>query len=182
MKVIKTKLESCLIIQPKIYGDERGYFCESYHAERYLKQAGIKESFVQDNRSRSTRNVLRGLHFQISKPQGKLVSVTSGEVFDVAVDLRKNSETFGQYESVILSGDNHLQFYIPPGFAHGFVVLSETADFQYKCTDYYDPNDESGLLWNDPSLNIEWPVLEPILSEKDKHQQSLMQFEETLNG
>ena len=123
--------------------------------------------FVQDNRSRSTQGVLRGLHFQKHKPQGKLVTVTQGTVFDVAVDLRAESPTFGQYESVLLTGDNRVQFYIPPGFAHGFCVLSETADFQYKCTDYYDPSDEGGLLWNDPELAIAWPLDTPTLSAKD---------------
>jgi dTDP-4-dehydrorhamnose 3,5-epimerase len=169
MKVIETKIKDLLIIEPKIFGDERGFFYETFQAERY-KKAGIKESFVQDNRSRSTKGVLRGLHFQKSKSQGKLVSVTSGEVFDVAVDLRPNSETFGQYESIVLTGQNKLQFYVPPGFAHGFCVLSDTADFQYKCTDYYDPTDESGLLWSDPDLDIDWPIIEPLLSEKDMHQ------------
>ncbi|MGF1903785.1 dTDP-4-dehydrorhamnose 3,5-epimerase [Aliivibrio salmonicida] len=169
MKIIETKIKDLLIIEPKVFGDDRGFFYETFQAERY-KKAGIKESFVQDNRSRSTKDVLRGLHFQKSKPQGKLVSVTNGEVFDVAVDLRPNSETFGQYESIVLTGQNKLQFYVPPGFAHGFCVLSDTADFQYKCTDYYDPTDESGLLWSDPDLDIDWPILEPLLSEKDMHQ------------
>lgn len=169
MKIIETKIKDLLIIEPKIFGDDRGFFYETFQAERY-KKAGIKASFVQDNRSRSTKGVLRGLHFQKSKPQGKLVSVTSGEVFDVAVDLRPKSETFGQYESIVLTGQNKLQFYVPPGFAHGFCVLSDTADFQYKCTDYYDPTDESGLHWSDPDLGIDWPILEPLLSEKDMHQ------------
>lgn len=177
MEVIQTKLADCVIIKPKVFGDDRGFFLESYHQERYLEAAGIKEIFVQDNRSRSTKNVLRGLHFQKTKPQGKLVTVTSGEVFDVAVDLRPKSETFGEYEAVVLSGDNKLQFYVPPGFAHGFCVLSESADFQYKCTDYYDPNDESGLLWSDPIINIQWPLKDPLLSEKDKIQPLLSEIE-----
>ncbi|MEZ9107099.1 dTDP-4-dehydrorhamnose 3,5-epimerase [Vibrio cyclitrophicus] len=168
MEVVQTKLEGCVIITPKIFGDERGFFLESYHQERYREVAGIKDAFVQDNCSRSSHGVLRGLHFQVNKPQGKLVTVTSGEVFDVAVDLRVESPTFGQYESVILSGENHIQFYVPPGFAHGFVVLSETADFLYKCTNYYDPEDESGVIWNDEELSINWPITNPILSEKDK--------------
>ncbi|CAK1928776.1 dTDP-4-dehydrorhamnose 3,5-epimerase [Vibrio crassostreae] len=167
MEVIKTKLEGCVIIKPKVFGDERGYFLEAFHAERYREVAGIKESFVQDNRSRSSKGVLRGLHFQKTKPQGKLVTVTSGSVFDVAVDLRPNSETFGQYESIILSADNKIQFYVPPGFAHGFVVLSDIADFQYKCTNYYDLDDESGVIWNDEELGINWPIDNPIISEKD---------------
>ncbi|EOZ8460466.1 dTDP-4-dehydrorhamnose 3,5-epimerase [Enterobacter asburiae] len=172
MNIIKTKLDGLLIIEPKVFGNERGFFYETYHEQRY-KNAGIKESFVQDNRSRSTGNVLRGLHFQKRKPQGKLVTVTAGTVFDVAVDLREDSPTFGQYESIILSGDNRLQFYIPPGFAHGFCVLSDIADFQYKCTDFYDPTDEGGIIWNDNSININWPISEPNLSLKDKELPSL---------
>jgi len=172
MKIIQTKLKGCLIIEPQVYGDERGFFLETFQAERYY-EAGIEETFVQDNRSRSSQNVLRGLHFQKTKPQGKLVTVTNGEVFDVAVDLRPNSDTFGEYEAVLLSGENKLQFYIPPGFAHGFCVISKTADFQYKCSSYYDPTDEGGILWNDPSLNINWPVATPILSEKDQMQPKL---------
>lgn len=172
MNIIKTKLDGLLIIEPKVFGDERGFFYETYHEQRY-KNAGFKESFVQDNRSRSTGNVLRGLHFQKRKPQGKLVTVTAGTVFDVAVDLREDSPTFGQYESIILSGDNRLQFYIPPGFAHGFCVLSDIADFQYKCTDFYDPTDEGGIIWNDNSININWPISEPNLSLKDKELPSL---------
>lgn len=177
MQVIKTKLADCIIIEPKVFGDERGFFLETFHGQRYQDVAGIKEAFVQDNRSRSSKGVLRGLHFQKTKPQGKLVTVTSGEVFDVAVDLRPESETFGQYEAVVLNGDNKLQFYVPPGFAHGFCVLSELADFQYKCTDYYDPNDESGLLWSDPTINIQWPLKKPLLSEKDKIQPLLSEIE-----
>ena len=172
MNIIKTKLDGLLITEPKVFGDERGFFYETYHEQRY-KNAGIKESLVQDNRSRSTGNVLRGLHFQKRKPQGKLVTVTAGTVFDVAVDLREDSPTFGQYESIILSGDNRLQFYIPPGFAHGFCVLSDIADFQYKCTDFYDPTDEGGIIWNDNSININWPISEPNLSLKDKELPSL---------
>ena len=179
MEIIKTKLKDCIIIQPQVFGDERGFFLETYQEERYI-QAGIKDRFIQDNRSRSSQNVLRGLHFQKTKPQGKLVTVTDGEVFDVAVDLRPDSKTFGKYEAVILTGENKIQFYIPPGFAHGFCVLSESADFQYKCTDYYDPNDESGLLWNDPIINIEWPLPNPFLSEKDKIQPLLSEIEDKI--
>lgn len=169
MNVIKTKLQDCIIIEPKVFGDHRGFFMETYQAARY-KEAGIAMDFVQDNHSRSQKGVLRGLHFQITKPQGKLVRVTSGEVFDVAVDLRKGSATYGQWEGVMLSGENHKQFYVPPGFAHGFVVLSDTADFLYKCTDYYDPSDEGGILWNDPDLAIDWHLggVEPKLSDKDQ--------------
>ncbi len=169
MNVIKTKLQDCIIIEPKVFGDHRGFFMETYQAARY-KEVGIAMDFVQDNHSRSQKGVLRGLHFQITKPQGKLVRVTSGEVFDVAVDLRKGSATYGQWEGVMLSGENHKQFYVPPGFAHGFVVLSDTADFLYKCTDYYDPSDEGGILWNDPDLAIDWHLggVEPKLSDKDQ--------------
>ncbi|MEZ9957532.1 dTDP-4-dehydrorhamnose 3,5-epimerase [Vibrio splendidus] len=181
MEVIKTKLDGCVIIRPKVFGDDRGFFLESYHYERYKELAGIEEHFVQDNRSRSTKGVLRGLHFQKSKPQGKLVTVTVGEVFDVAVDLRPGSLTFGQHESIILSGEEHTQFYVPPGFAHGFLVLSDIAEFQYKCTDFYDPNDEGGILWSDEDLNINWNQKKPLISEKDSKQQSFYDFKKTLN-
>lgn len=167
MKVVKTKIRDCVIIEPEVFGDERGFFLETFQAERYAELAGITLPFVQDNHSRSSKRVLRGLHFQKTKPQGKLVRVVRGEVYDVAVDLRKNSPTFSQWEGVILSAENKIQFWVPPGFAHGFVVLSDTADFEYKCTDYYDPLDEGSILWNDPSLNIPWPIKEPLLSEKD---------------
>jgi dTDP-4-dehydrorhamnose 3,5-epimerase len=167
MNVIKTKLKDCVIIEPKVFGDERGFFLETFQADRYSDLAGITLPFVQDNHSRSSKGVLRGLHFQITKPQGKLVRVVLGEVYDVAVDIRQGSPTYGQWEGVILSEENKTQFWVPPGFAHGFVVLSETADFEYKCTDYYDPSDEGSLLWNDPDLNIPWPIDNPKLSEKD---------------
>ncbi|EKP4557287.1 dTDP-4-dehydrorhamnose 3,5-epimerase, partial [Escherichia coli] len=143
-------------------------------------ELGINLDFVQDNRSSSSQNVLRGLHFQKTKPQGKLVTVTKGEVFDVAVDLRKDSRTFGQYESVILTEENKKIFYIPPGFAHGFCVLSNKADFLYKCTDFYDPNDEGGIIWNDSSLSIEWPVNAPILSKKDMELPTLKNIRQSL--
>ena len=167
MNVIKTKLKDCVIIEPKVFGDERGFFLETFHADRYADLSGISLPFVQDNHSRSSKGVLRGLHFQKTKPQGKLVRVVRGEVYDVAVDIRSNSPTYGQWEAVILSEDNKSQFWVPPGFAHGFVVLSDTADFEYKCTDYYDPSDEGSLLWSDPNLNIPWPINNPKLSEKD---------------
>ena len=167
MNVVKTKLIDCVIIEPKIFGDERGFFIETFQAERYAELAGITLPFVQDNYSRSSKGVLRGLHFQKTKPQGKLVRVVKGEVFDVAVDIRQESPTFGQWESVILSEENKTQFWVPPGFAHGFIVLSNTADFEYKCTDYYDPYDEGSILWNDPDLDIPWPIVSPILSNKD---------------
>ena len=167
MIVIKTKLKDCLIIKPKVFGDERGFFLETFQADRYAELAGITLPFVQDNHSFSSKDVLRGLHFQKTKPQGKLVRVVQGEVYDVAVDMRQESKTYGRWESVILSEENKTQFWIPPGFAHGFVVLSDTANFEYKCTDYYDPSDEGSLLWNDPDLNISWPIDNPKLSDKD---------------
>ena len=173
MKVIETKLKDCVTIVPKVFGDERGFFLETYQAERYADLAGITSSFVQDNHSRSSRGVLRGLHFQKTKPQGKLVRVAKGEVYDVAADIRQGSPTFGQWEGVILSEENKTQLWIPPGFAHGFVVLSDTADFEYKCTDYYDPSDEGSILWNDPELNILWPIDNPILSAKDRNAEKL---------
>ena len=172
MNVITTKIEGVLIIEPRIFGDERGFFYEAYHEARY-KEAGITANFVQDNRSRSKGGVLRGLHFQKHKPQGKLVTVTHGEVYDVVVDLRPESATFGQYEGIMLTGENKIQFYIPPGFAHGFCVLSDIADFQYKCTDFYDPSDEGGLIWNDETINIAWPISDPSLSSKDEMLPSL---------
>lgn len=173
MNVIKTKLQDCVIIEPTVFGDERGFFLETYQAERYADLAGITSSFVQDNHSRSSRGVLRGLHFQKTKPQGKLVRVVKGEVYDVAADIRQGSPTFGQWEGVILSEENKTQLWVPPGFAHGFVVLSDTADFEYKCTDYYDPSDEGSILWNDPELNILWPIDNPILSAKDANAEKL---------
>jgi dTDP-4-dehydrorhamnose 3,5-epimerase len=167
MKVIPSKLKGALIIVPQVFGDGRGYFYETFQKKRYI-EAGVNVEFVQDNRSKSAKGVLRGLHFQKYNPQGKLVTVTQGEVFDVAVDLRIGSATFGEYEAVILSGENKKQFYIPEGFAHGFYVLSDTAEFQYKCSDYYNPEDEGGLIWNDPDIKIPWPLVdEPLLSDKD---------------
>ena len=168
MKVEKTKLDGVLVIKPETFEDIRGFFLESFNKDRY-REAGINFDFVQDNHSRSTRGVLRGLHYQKTKPQGKLVRVVRGEVFDVAVDIRNGSKTFGQWEAIMLSEENKTQFWVPPGFAHGFVVLSETADFEYKCTDYYDSSDENSLLWNDPDLDIDWPIKNPILSRKDSN-------------
>lgn len=167
MKVTKTKLKDCVIIEPNVFGDDRGFFLETFQLARYRDEAGITLPFVQDNHSRSARGVLRGLHFQKTKPQGKLVRVVKGEVFDVAVDIREGSSTFGEWEGVILSEENKRQFWVPPGFAHGFVVLSDIADFEYKCTDYYDPTDEGSILWSDPDLKISWPLSDPILSQKD---------------
>jgi len=166
MNVRETKLAGVLIIEPKVFGDARGFFKETFQAERY-REAGIEYTFVQDNYSRSQKGVLRGLHFQITKPQGKLVSCTKGAVFDVAVDIDPKSITYGQYVGSELTEENHKQLWVPPGYAHGFCVLSETADFQYKCTDYYDPSDEGGVIWNDPDVAIEWPIADPSLSNKD---------------
>ena len=167
MNVIATKIQDAVIIEPKVFGDQRGFFLETYQQQRYRELANIQLPLVQDNHSRSTKGVLRGLHFQKTKPQGKLVRVVRGEVFDVIVDLRKNSPSFGQWQGVWLSEENHRQVWFPPGMAHGFLVTSETADFEYKCTDFYDPKDEVCLLWNDPDIAIEWPAITPILSEKD---------------
>lgn len=168
MKVIETDLPGVLQIEPQVFGDERGFFIETYSEVRYRK-SGVDHVFVQDNHSRSSQSVLRGLHYQLEHPQGKLVRVVRGSVFDVAVDIRVGSPTYGKAAWTILSDQNHYQFYIPPGFAHGFCVISEYADFEYKCTDYYHPEDEGGVLWNDPSLEIPWPVVNPELSDKDKN-------------
>lgn len=167
MKILKTNIDDCIIIEPDIFCDNRGFFLETFNYQRYAEVLNIPKNFVQDNHSTSAKNVLRGLHYQKNKPQGKLVRVVAGEVFDVAVDLRKESSTFGEYTSVILSESNNRQLWIPPGFAHGFLVLSDIAHFEYKCTDYYDPSDERCLLWNDPKLKIEWPCSRPLLSKKD---------------
>ncbi|QIB27589.1 dTDP-4-dehydrorhamnose 3,5-epimerase [Caloranaerobacter azorensis] len=169
-KFIETGIKGLYIIEPTVFGDNRGYFMETYNFKDF-KEAGLDMTFVQDNQSKSKKGVLRGLHFQYKHPQGKLVRVTKGEVFDVAVDLRKNSKTYGKWYGIVLSEENKKQFYIPEGFAHGFLVLSEEAEFVYKCTDYYHPEDEGGIIWNDPDINIDWPldrVEEIILSEKDK--------------
>ena len=166
MKVIETALPGVLIIEPKVFGDQRGFFMETFQVDRY-REAGITLPFVQDNHSRSQRGVLRGLHFQKTRPQGKLVGVSRGAVYDVAVDIDPASATYGQFVGVELNDDNHRQLWIPPGYAHGFCVLSEVADFQYKCTDFYFPADEGGLLWNDPDVGIPWPITEPQLSAKD---------------
>ena len=167
MNILKTSLNDCVIIEPKVFGDDRGFFLETFHASRYADLGKISFQFVQDNHSRSSKGVLRGLHFQKTKPQGKLVRVVRGEVYDVAVDIRSDSSTFGKWEGVILSEENKKQLWVPQGFAHGFVVLSSIADFEYKCTDYYDPSDEGSILWSDPKLGISWPVDDPILSDKD---------------
>lgn len=164
--VRKGKIPGVLLVEPREFPDNRGYFTEIYHARKYSEN-GLERAFVQDNMSFSRRNILRGLHFQLRSPQGKLVFAAQGEIFDVAVDIRRGSPTFGQWEGYTLSGENHHQLYVPEGFAHGFVVLSETATVMYKCTALYQPNDDRGLLWNDPSIGISWPVSNPVLSDKD---------------
>ena len=175
----KTGIEGLVVVEPKVFGDNRGYFMETYNYNDF-KAAGLDMVFVQDNQSKSKKGVLRGLHFQKKNPQGKLVRVVSVEVYDVAVDLRKGSDTYGKWYGVLLSAENKKQFYVPEGFAHGFVVMSETAEFVYKCTRFYDPSDEGGLMWNDPEIGIDWPVpenAELLLSEKDQHHQPLKDFE-----
>ena len=171
----KTGIEGLVVVEPKVFGDNRGYFMETYNYNDF-KAAGLDMVFVQDNQSKSKKGVLRGLHFQKKNPQGKLVRVVSGEVYDVAVDLRKGSDTYGKWYGVLLSAENKKQFYVPAGF----VVMSETAEFVYKCTRFYDPSDEGGLMWNDPEIGIDWPVpenAELLLSEKDQHHQPLKDFE-----
>ena len=167
MKVQPTQIAGVLIVEPDVFGDDRGFFMESYN-EREMRRIGIDAHFVQDNHSRSQRNVLRGLHYQVRQPQGKLVRVVSGTVFDVAVDIRRNSATFGKWVGAELSAENKRMFWMPPGMAHGFMVLSDSADFLYKATDYYAPEFERTILWNDPDLGIKWPLVgEPVLSAKD---------------
>lgn len=169
MKKIETTLPGCLILEPTVHGDDRGFFIENWN-KRTLLDLGIDVDFVQDNHSRSTRGVLRGIHYQVNDPQGKLVRVTRGSVFDVAVDLRKDSAHFGRWHGVTLSEENKRIFWVPPGFGHGFYVTSDTADFQYKCTEYYSPENDRGVRWNDPAIGIEWPLVDealPSLSNKD---------------
>lgn len=168
-KFEKCDIEGLYVIEPTVFGDKRGYFMETYNSEEF-KEAGLDMVFVQDNQSSSTRGVLRGLHYQKEHTQGKLVRVLSGEVYDVAVDIRKDSKTYGQWFGVKLTAEKKNMFYIPEGFAHGFYVLSETAEFAYKCTDFYDPSSEAGIMWNDPKINVQWPIPEgeePNISDKD---------------
>lgn len=180
IKVYKPEIEGLMVIEPTVHGDERGYFMETYNA-RDLKEAGLDRVFVQDNQSMSKKGVLRGLHFQKKFPQAKLVRVIKGEVFDVAVDIRKGSKTFGKWYGVELTEQNKKQFYIPEGFAHGFLVRSETAEFCYKVTDFYHPDDEGGIIWNDPDIGIDWgDVSQVILSEKDKVYKRLKEVKEEL--
>lgn len=174
-KFIETKIKDLYIIEPKVFGDNRGYFMETY-SKKAFNEAGLTMEFVQDNESRSKKGVLRGLHFQTKHTQGKLVRVTDGAVYDVAVDLRKGSPTYGQWEGILLTAENKKQFYVPEGFAHGFLVVSDYATFNYKCTDFYAPEYDGGISWNDPDIGVEWPlegIEEILLSEKDKNQKRL---------
>ncbi len=170
MNVIQTKIPEVFIIEPKVFGDERGFFFESFNQKIFAEKTGVEDAFVQDNHSRSIKGVLRGLHYQIQQAQGKLVRVVVGEVFDVAVDIRKNSPTFGEWVGCILSEENKRQFWVPAGFAHGFLVTSDAAEFLYKTTDYYAPQYERSILWNDPDIGIDWPLegMTPVLSAKDE--------------
>ncbi|PLR31870.1 dTDP-4-dehydrorhamnose 3,5-epimerase [Chimaeribacter californicus] len=168
MNVIETRVKGVKLIEPNVFGDQRGFFLETFQRDRYQEMLDIDLEFVQDNHSRSSQGVLRGLHFQTARPQGKLVRVVRGEVFDVVVDIRPDSPSFRQWVGVTLSEENKNQLWVPPGLAHGFVVISEFADFEYKCTDYYDPANEGCLIWNDPEVGIDWPVAEPRLSAKDQ--------------
>ncbi len=178
MKVIQTEIPDVLVIEPQFFGDARGFFYESYNQKILLEKAGIREQFVQDNHSRSAKNVLRGLHYQIKQPQGKLVRVVVGSVFDVAVDLRKSSQAFGQWVGTYLTAENKQQLWVPAGFAHGFLVISEYAEFLYKTTDYYAPEHERCIQWNDPDLAIAWPIQgEPLLSGKDRSGKLLREAE-----
>ncbi|PIU49385.1 MAG: dTDP-4-dehydrorhamnose 3,5-epimerase [Desulfobacterales bacterium CG07_land_8_20_14_0_80_52_14] len=180
MNLFSTALDGALIIEPDVFSDHRGFFMETYHQKRY-QEHGIQTVFVQDNLSKSTRGTLRGLHYQIRHPQAKLVQVIDGEIYDVAVDIRPGSPFFGKWLGVFLSGKNKRQLFIPEGFAHGFCVLSETAFFSYKCSAFYAPNDEGGILWSDAELGIDWPIQDPLISEKDSHFPLLSQIpKETL--
>lgn len=178
MQAIKTSIPDVIIFEPKVFGDDRGFFYESYNQKVFAEATGLSLNFVQDNHSKSAKNVLRGLHYQIQQPQGKLVRVTSGEVFDVAVDIRKSSPTFGKYVGVHLSAENKRQLWVPSGFAHGFVVLTETVEFLYKTTDFYAPQFERCIRWNDPDIAIAWPIEgAPLLSAKDQQGASLKEAE-----
>jgi dTDP-4-dehydrorhamnose 3,5-epimerase len=178
MKVQPTSIPDVLLIEPKVFGDERGFFFESFNQRQWQQMTGLNSTFVQHNHSRSLKNVLRGLHYQVQQPQGKLVRVVQGEVFDVAVDIRRNSPTFGQWAGEILSAENKRQLWVPEGFAHGFLVLSESAEFLYLTTNYYAPEHERAIIWNDPDLNIVWPLAgEPNLSAKDRQAKSFREAE-----
>ena len=178
MQVVKTAIPDLLILEPKVFGDDRGFFFESFNQQTFQNLTGVKAHFVQDNHSKSTANVLRGLHYQIEQAQGQLVRVTAGEVFDVAVDIRRQSTTFGKWVGVVLSAKNKRQLWVPPGFAHGFVVLKDNTEFLYKTTDYYAPQHERCIRWDDPAIGIEWPIVQaPILSGKDQQGLALSQAE-----
>jgi dTDP-4-dehydrorhamnose 3,5-epimerase len=178
MQVVKTSIPDVLILEPKVFGDDRGFFFESFNQQNFQKLTGIKVNFVQDNHSKSTNKVLRGLHYQIEHAQGKLVRVTAGEVFDVSVDVRRHSATFGKWVGVVLSAENKRQLWIPPGFAHGFLVMRDDTEYLYKTTDYYSPQHERCICWDDPAIGIEWPITQaPILSIKDQLGLALSQAE-----
>lgn len=179
MKFLPTRLPGVILVEPEVHRDARGFFLESFQAKKYAR-GGIRETFVQDNHSRGGRGILRGLHLQLARPQGKLVRVIEGEVFDVAVDVRRGSPTFGRFDHCLLSADNFRQLYIPPNFAHGFVVTSEVAQFEYKCTEYYDPSSELTISWNDPDIAIPWPIDAPTLSEKDGRARRLCELGDLL--
>jgi dTDP-4-dehydrorhamnose 3,5-epimerase len=179
MKVTATEIPDVVVIEPDVFRDPRGFFMETFHAQKFRSQ-GLPEAFVQDNQSRSTRGVVRGLHYQLEHPQGKLVRVVNGEVFDVAVDIRKGSPFFGRWVGIVLSDENRKQMYIPPGFAHGMCVLSERADVVYKCTDLYAPGDEYGIAWSDPDIGIQWPQVNHLLSDKDRKNPRLRELKDRL--
>ena len=181
MRLVPTRLKDVVIVEPDVFKDNRGFFLESYHSRKFA-EAGLKVTFVQDNHSRSGKGTLRGLHAQLHKPQGKLIRVVQGEVFDVAVDARPDSPSFGQWVGERLSAENFRQLYIPPGFLHGFCVTGDFAEVEYKCTDFYDASDEIGVRWNDPQLKIQWPVSDPVLSTKDKDLPFFDQVKETLES
>lgn len=181
MRFVRTELPDVIIIEPDVHKDPRGFFLETYHAEKY-REGGITPPFVQDNHSRSVRDTLRGLHLQRTRPQGKLVRVIEGEIYDVAVDVRPGSPTFGRWVAVTLSAENFKQVYVPPGFAHGFCVLSEAAQVEYKCTDLYNPSDEVGIAWNDAALGIAWPITAPILSARDQNHRPLVEVKHLLEA
>ena len=179
MKFRDTELPGVMIVDPDVYSDARGFFSETYHQRKY-SEGGIRAEFVQDNHSKSSAGTLRGLHAQLKNPQGKLVRVIEGEIWDVAVDIRRGSPAFGRWVGVTLSAENHRQIYVPPGFAHGFCVITPTAEVEYKCTAFYDPSDEISILWNDPEIGIAWPVSEPVLSNRDRNAALLSQHLEAL--
>jgi dTDP-4-dehydrorhamnose 3,5-epimerase len=179
VRVVRSNIPDVLIIEPHVHHDGRGFFLETYHADRY-REHGILGPFAQDNHSRSVGGTLRGLHLQLQRPQGKLIHVIEGEIFDVAVDVRRGSPTFGRWVGVTLSAENFKQCYVPPGFAHGFCVVSAVAQVEYKCTDLYDPASEIGIAWNDPSIGIQWPVGEPLLSDRDRRHPTLAELADRL--